>query len=73
MKTSYVRTPEGEAGKLEWLLELESGGEKRPIRTLQYLFQQEGTGYVLTFSTLPSLATKYEPTFAKSARSFQID
>ncbi len=41
--------------------------------SLQYLFRQDDTGYVLTFSTLPSLATKYEPTFNKSARSFQID
>ena len=70
LKKSYVQTPAGEAGKLEWLVELKSGGETRQMRSLQYLFQKEGAGYVLTFSTLPSLATKYEPTFTKSARSF---
>ena len=73
LRTSYIQTPEGEAAKLEWLVELKSGGETRRMRSLQYLFQRDGAGYVLTFSTLPSLATKYEPTFTKSARSFQID
>jgi hypothetical protein len=73
LKSSYVQTPEGEAAKLEWLVDLKSGGETRRMRSLQYLFQRDGTGYVLTFSTLPSLATKYDPTFTKSARSFQID
>lgn len=73
LKTSYVKTPEGEAAKLAWLVELKSGGETRQIRSIQYLFQRDGAGYVLTFSTLPSLTTKYEPTFTKSARSFRFD
>jgi hypothetical protein len=73
LKRSYVQTPEGEAGKLEWLLEIKQGGKTRRVRSLQYLFQKGGAAYVLTFSTLPSLATKYEPTFTKSARSFEID
>jgi hypothetical protein len=73
MRTKYIQTQEGEAAQSSWLLELNSRGEKRRVRTRQYLFQQDGTGYVVTFSTLPSLATKYEPTFTKSARSFQID
>jgi hypothetical protein len=73
LKKSYVQTPEGEAGKLEWLVDLKSGGETRQMRSLQYLFQKDDAGYVLTYSTLPSLATRYEPTFTKSARSFEID
>jgi hypothetical protein len=73
MRTEYIQTPEGEAAQSSWLLEVNSGGEKRRVRSRQYLFQQDRTGYVVTFSTLPSLATKYEPTFSKSARSFQID
>ena len=73
LKSSYVQTPEGEAARVTWLLELNSGGEKKRVRSLQYMFQQDGTGYVLTFSTLPSLATKYEPTFTKSAQSFQVE
>lgn len=73
LRTQYIKTPEGEAAKVNWLLELNSGGEKKRVRSQQYMFQQDGTGYVLTFSTLPSLATKYQPTFTKSAQSFQIE
>jgi hypothetical protein len=73
LRTKYIQTPEGEAANVSWLLELNSRGQKRRVRSQQYLFQQDGAGYVLTFSTLPELATKYEPTFTKSAQSFQID
>ena len=73
LRTAYIQTPEGEAAKVSWLLEVESGGEKKQVQSLQYLFRQDNTGYVLTFSTLPSQATKYAPTFNKSAHSFQID
>jgi hypothetical protein len=72
LRTSYVRTPAGEAARVSWLLELNSGGEKKTVRSVQYMFQEAGSGYVLTFSTLPSLATKYEPTFRKSAESFRL-
>ena len=71
LRTSYIRTPAGEAARSSWLLELNSGGEKKTVRTLQYMFQDAGNGYVLSFSTLPSLAAKYEPTFRKSAQSFR--
>ena len=73
LKTSYVQTPAGEAAKFESLVEVQAGGEARRMRTLQYLFTRDGTGYVVTFTTLPSLATKYEPTLTKSARSFRFD
>ncbi|HEU5065987.1 MAG TPA: hypothetical protein VFT86_08980 [Gaiellaceae bacterium] len=73
LRTNYIQTPEGEAANVSWLLEVNSGGEKRQVRSLQYFFQQDGAGYVVTFSTLPSLATKYEPTFTKSAQSFSVD
>ena len=73
LRTSYVRTPAGEAARISWLLELSAGegGEKKTVREVQYMFQDAGRGYVLTFSTAPSLATKYEPTFRKSAESFR--
>lgn len=72
LRTKFVRTPAGEAARVSWRLELNSGGEQKTVRSLQYMFQDEGSGYVVTFSTLPSLATKYEPTFKKSAESFRI-
>lgn len=30
------------------LLELTSGGEKKNVRSLQYMFRQDGAGYILT-------------------------
>jgi hypothetical protein len=72
LRTTFIRTPEGEAARGSWLLEFNSGGEKKTVRTVQYMFQRGGTGYLLTFTTPPSLATKYEPTFSKLANSFRI-
>ena len=72
LKSGYVKTPAGEAAKFEFLVELRTGGEKKQMRATQYLFQKDGAGYVLSFSTLPSLATKYDPTFTKSAKSFRF-
>jgi hypothetical protein len=72
LKSRYIQTPAGEAAKLDWLVDLKTGGESRQMHATQYLFQKDGAGYVLSFSTLPSLAAKYEPTFTKSARSFQF-
>lgn len=73
LETTYVRTPAGEAARVSWLLELTSGGEKKKVRSLQYMFRQDSAGYILTYSTLPSLAAKYDPTFEKSAQSFEIN
>jgi hypothetical protein len=69
--TTFVRTPAGKAARISWLLDLNSGGERKTVRSLQYLFREGDTGYILTFSTLPSLATKYDATFTKSAESFR--
>ena len=71
LRTTYVRTPAGEAARVSWLLELNSGGQKKTVSSLQYMFRQGEAGYILTFSTLPSLATKHEATFEKSAESFR--
>jgi hypothetical protein len=71
VRTTFVRTPAGKAARISWLLDLNSGGEKKTVRSLQYLFREGDTGYILTFSTLPSLATKYDATFTKSAESFR--
>lgn len=73
LRTKYFHSREGEAAQSSWLLEANSRGEKRQVRTRNYIFKQDGTGYVVTFTTLPSLETKYEPIFTKSAKSFQID
>jgi hypothetical protein len=72
LRTTYVRTPAGEAARNSWLLEIKSGGETKTVSSLQFLFQKGNSGYVLSFSTLPSLATKYEDTFTKAADSFRI-
>ena len=71
LRTTYVRTPAGKAARVSWLLEVNAGGEKKTIRTLQYMFRRGEAGYIVTFSTLPSQATRYAPTFKKSAESFR--
>ena len=71
LRTTYVRTPAGEAARMSWLLELNSGGQKKTVRSLQYMFREGESGYILSFTTLPSLATKYDTTFKKSAESFR--
>lgn len=72
LRTTFVRTPAGEAARSSWQLELNAGGEKKTVQSLQYMFKDAGSGYVLSFSTLPSLATNYEETFSKSANSFRV-
>ena len=49
------------------------GRREEDVRSLQYMFRQDGAGYILTYSTLPPLATKYAPTFEKSAQSFEVN
>jgi hypothetical protein len=71
VRSTIVQTPAGKAARVSWLLDVQSGGEKKTVRSLQYLFREGNAGYILTFSTLPSQASKYEATFKKAAESFR--
>ncbi len=41
-------------------------------RQLAYIVFEEGTGYVITYSTLPQFAAEYADTFESSAETFRL-
>ncbi len=74
LRSTFVRLPAGPAGRVSWQFELRSGAKSRTTsEILQFLLRHDNEGYVLTYTTLPSLAAKHRPTFIRSARSFRFD
>jgi predicted N-acetyltransferase YhbS len=47
-------------------------GRPRTVQTLQYAFLRGARSIVVTYTTLPSLASRYAGTFARSAASIRI-
>jgi hypothetical protein len=43
------------------------------VSVIQYVLFEGGTGYTLTFTTLPTERSSRTPEFERSARSFQVD
>jgi hypothetical protein len=64
-----VTLPGGEALKLAYEQEIAAG---RQIAILQHVLFENGTGYVLTYTTLPDRSSEYAETFDASARSFAL-
>jgi hypothetical protein len=60
--------PAGETLKLAY--EQTAGGRK--IAILQYILFENGTGYVITYTTLPDRSSEYADTFETSARTFAL-
>jgi hypothetical protein len=60
--------PAGETLKLAY--EQTAGG--RRIAILQYILFENGTGYVITYTTLPERSSEYADTFETSARTFAL-
>jgi hypothetical protein len=63
-----VQLPAGEATRVTF--EQEAAG--RQIAQLAYIVFEEGTGYVITYSTLPQFAEEYADTFESSAETFRL-
>ena len=72
LQSTFVGTPGGEAARSSWLLEIQSKGQMRTVRSFQFLFRHESNGYVFTFSTLPEHAARYEATFTRAAQSIRF-
>jgi hypothetical protein len=51
--------------------EQEADGGQR-VSTLQYVLFVDGTGYILTYTTLPDRNAEYERDFTRSAESFRL-
>lgn len=64
-----VSLPGGEAVRVSYEQEIASG---RKVAIVQYILFEEGTGYVLTYSTLPERSAEYADTFETSAESFDL-
>ena len=73
LETSTVSLPAGSAVKLSYRMQLRYGTATRNVATLQYAFLHNGRSYVVTYSTVPALASGYASTFADSAESLRLD
>jgi hypothetical protein len=63
-----VQLPAGEARRVAY--QQEAAG--RQIAQVSYIVFEEGTGYVITYSTLPQFAEEYADTFESSAQTFRL-
>jgi hypothetical protein len=72
-KTAEVSLPAGPAVEIRFRLRARYGTADRTVATLQYALLDDGWSYVVTYSTLPELESRYAPTFEESARSFRLD
>lgn len=63
----------GTARRLTYRVRVKSEGRERTVATLQYLLVGTGKGYVVTFSTLPNMSGRYEPTFDRIVASLRVD
>lgn len=68
LKTSTVKLPAGTAVKLSYKLKGDDGSD---VATLQYAIDAGSKSYILTYTTSPSLSSKYAPVFAASANTFK--
>jgi hypothetical protein len=68
LEQETVQLPAGEARRVTF--EGEVAGRK--IAQLAYIVFEEGTGYVITYSTLPQFAEEYADTFESSAQTFRL-
>ena len=64
-----VTLPAGEALRLSYEQEIASG---QKIAILQYILFENGTGYVITYTTLPDRSSEYAETFESSAQTFAL-
>jgi hypothetical protein len=72
LRSNPARLPSGAAHRLEYRLRLTSGGRRFTTATLQYLVAGPDRGYVVTFTTLPELSSRYGPTFDRTIRSLRL-
>lgn len=73
LKTTEVSLPAGPAVKIVFRLQARYGAARRTVATLQYALLDDGKSYVVTYSTLPELESRYASAFEESARWFRLD
>jgi len=73
IQVKLVRLPAGRSARLTYEYDIRQAGKEQRLAILQFAFLREGSEYVVTFTTLPSLKERYRTTFARAARSFRFD
>lgn len=68
-----VKLPAGQAIRLAYTPTLAAGTVRKKVSTLQYCFVRGRKGFVVTYTTLPALATAYRTRFLRSARSIRFN
>jgi uncharacterized membrane protein YfcA len=71
MQKSVVTIGGVRAARLSYRFQLRLG-KTFTVQTLQYAFLRSGRSVVVTYTTLPSHAARYEPTFKRSAASIRF-
>ena len=71
VKTTRVSLPAGPALRITYEMDVRYGNVTRAVATLQYAMLEDGSSYVITYSTLPAFAAQYASEFEASARSFR--
>ena len=66
-----VELAAGEAVRLRYRQTLETEGGTTELSTTQYNLVEEGTSFILTFTTLPVEVDELDPVFAAAAESFR--
>lgn len=73
IQIKLIGLPAGRSARLSYEYDIRQAGETKRLAILQYAFLREGSEYVVTFTTLPSLRERYRTTFERAARSFRFD
>jgi hypothetical protein len=67
-----VELPAGKAVRLAYKARFNVGGKRLDASITQYALMGKGAAIVLTYTTLPRLASSYRATFLRSAKSFRF-
>jgi hypothetical protein len=67
-----VRLPAGKAARFTYRARFDTGTRRLDTAITQYGIVKGGAAHVLTFTTLPRLATSYRSVFERSARSLRL-
>ena len=67
-----LRLPAGKAVRADYRIRFVLNGRKRTVSTTQFGLLLENRSYVLTYTTLPSVRSRYLESFKRSAESFEL-
>lgn len=72
LREEKVGLPAGQSGKVTSQLTLNAPGGQQTVAITQYLLLNEGRGYIISFSTLPSHVGSYSSLFQEIAETLRF-